>query len=44
MGIGMVLIVNTEAVSSVRQELTKFKLNNWVIGEVVSGYKEVEIV
>ncbi len=44
MGIGMVLIVRPEAVNGLRQELEKFKLNNWVIGKTVSGSKQVEIV
>jgi phosphoribosylformylglycinamidine cyclo-ligase len=44
MGIGMVLIVRTEVINNIRQELAKFSLNNWIIGKVVTGKKEVEIV
>ena len=44
MGIGMVLIIRPEAVNNVKQELAKFNLNNWIIGKVVPGHKEVEIV
>jgi phosphoribosylformylglycinamidine cyclo-ligase len=44
MGIGMVLLVRPEAINDVRRELAKFALNNRVIGKVVPGHKEVEIV
>jgi phosphoribosylformylglycinamidine cyclo-ligase len=44
MGIGMVLIVNAQAGQSVLSELSKTGIKSWIIGEVVPGKKEVEIV
>jgi len=44
MGCGMVLIVEPASAKAVIQKLAEFKLKSWVIGEVVKGEKEVEIV
>jgi phosphoribosylformylglycinamidine cyclo-ligase len=44
MGVGMVLIVEPGVVKSIISKLAEFKLKSWVIGEVVKGKKEVEIV
>lgn len=44
MGIGMVLIVEPSAVKLAQVKLTEEGLKSWVIGEVVKGKKEVEIV
>jgi len=43
MGIGMVLVVSPKSVSRIKSELLKFKLNSFVIGEVLKGNKEVVI-
>lgn len=43
MGIGMVLIVAPQVVKSIIARLAAQNLKSWVIGEVVSGKKEVEI-
>ncbi len=44
MGIGMVLIVERGFEKSIISELAEFKLKSWIIGEVVKGKKEVEII
>ena len=44
MGVGMVLIVEPSVVKSIISRLAEFMLKSWVIGEVVKGRKEVEIV
>ena len=44
MGVGMVLIVEPKATKDIISKLAEFKLKSWVIGEVVKGKKEVEIV
>jgi len=44
MGIGMVLIVAPKSVKAIISKLAKFKLKSWVIGEVVKGKKQVEIL
>ena len=44
MGAGMVLMVEPGAVREIIQRLAGFKLKSWVMGEVVKGKKEVEIV
>jgi phosphoribosylformylglycinamidine cyclo-ligase len=44
MGVGMVLVVNPESVRYIISKLKEFKLKSWVIGEVVKGKREVEIV
>ncbi len=44
MGVGMVLVVTPASVSAIISKLADFKLKAWVIGEVVKGKKQVEIV
>ena len=44
MGIGMVLIVEPRVAKQIISRLSKFNLKSWVIGEVVKGKKQVEIV
>jgi len=44
MGCGMVLIVEPKSTKAIIQKLAEFKLKSWVIGEVVKGKKEVEVV
>jgi len=44
MGIGMVLIVEPKVAKQIISRLSKFNLKSWVIGEVVRGRKQVEIV
>ncbi len=44
MGIGMVLIVGPESVKTVISKLAGFRLKSWVIGEVITGKKEVQII
>ena len=44
MGIGMVLIVAPEAAKTVISKLSGHKLKAWVIGGVIKGKKQVEIV
>jgi len=44
MGVGMVLIVEPKSAKAVISGLSKFKLKSYIIGEVVKGKKEVEIV
>jgi phosphoribosylformylglycinamidine cyclo-ligase len=44
MGVGMVLIVASQSAKEIIAKLAVFKLKSWVIGEVVKGKKEVEIV
>ncbi|MCX5706454.1 MAG: phosphoribosylformylglycinamidine cyclo-ligase [Candidatus Omnitrophica bacterium] len=44
MGIGMVLIVNRASVRTVISKLSKFSFESWVIGEIIKGSKQVEIV
>jgi len=44
MGIGMVLIAKQKAVREIISRLTKLNLKSWVIGEVVKGKKQVEIL
>ncbi|MDD5238303.1 MAG: phosphoribosylformylglycinamidine cyclo-ligase [Candidatus Omnitrophica bacterium] len=44
MGIGMVLIVDSAGSERIMGELAKQGLKAWVIGEVIQGKKEVEIV
>ncbi|MCM8792291.1 MAG: phosphoribosylformylglycinamidine cyclo-ligase [Candidatus Omnitrophica bacterium] len=43
MGIGMVLIVRMDVSKAIISKLREFKLNCWIIGEIVKGKKEVEI-
>ena len=44
MGIGMVVIVPSHYAGSVITTLTKFGEKAWVIGEIVRGKKEVEVI
>ena len=44
MGVGMVLIARPRSVQSVIAKLTVLKLKSWIIGEVVKGKKQVEIL
>ncbi len=44
MGVGMVLIVTPESVKTIISKLAEFKLKAWIIGEVVKGKKQVEII
>ncbi len=44
MGIGMVLIVGPESAKTVISKLAGFRLKSWVIGEVIKGKKEVQII
>ena len=44
MGIGMVLVVAPSTSKEIIHKLAEFKLKSWLIGEVVKGRKEVEII
>ena len=44
MGIGMVLIVSSRYAVSIITALTKLRQKAWVIGEIVRGKKEVEVI
>jgi len=44
MGVGMVLIVEAVAAQSIQQALAELKLKSWIIGKVVKGSRQVEIV
>jgi phosphoribosylformylglycinamidine cyclo-ligase len=44
MGVGMVLIVEPKSAQAIISKLAEFKLKSWVIGEVIKGKKEVEII
>jgi len=44
MGVGMVLIIEPSATKSVIAKLAESKLKSWIIGEVVKGKKQVEII
>jgi phosphoribosylformylglycinamidine cyclo-ligase len=44
MGVGMVLIVEAEFVPSIIAKLSELKTKSWIIGEVIKGNKQVEIV
>ena len=44
MGCGMVLIVEPKSTKAIIQKLAEFKLKSWVIGEVIKGKKQVEVV
>jgi phosphoribosylformylglycinamidine cyclo-ligase len=44
MGLGFVLVVDPAAVSQVQAHLTEEGLTNWVIGQVSSGERAVELV
>jgi len=44
MGCGMVLIVAPHCAKEIISKLADFKLKSWVVGEVIKGKQEVEIV
>ena len=44
MGIGLVLIVEQDAVSAIMKKLKELKLKSWLIGRAVKGNKSVEII
>lgn len=44
MGVGMVLMVRPESAKVIISKLAEFKLKSWVIGKVVEGKKQVEII
>lgn len=44
MGVGMALIAQPEFAGAIKAGLTEFKLRSWIIGEIVKGDKQVEIV
>jgi phosphoribosylformylglycinamidine cyclo-ligase len=44
MGMGMVLVVEPNSARAVISRLAEFKLKSWIIGEVVKGKREVEII
>ena len=44
MGVGMVLIVASRSAKEIISKLAQSRLKSWVIGEVVKGKKEVQIV
>jgi phosphoribosylformylglycinamidine cyclo-ligase len=44
MGIGMVLVVEPQSTKAIISKLSGFKLKSWIIGEVIRGKKEVEMV
>ena len=43
MGVGMVLIADGKSAKAIISKLASFKLQSWVIGEVIRGRKQVEI-
>jgi len=44
MGVGMVLIVQAASSRAIIAKLSELKLKSWIIGEVIKGKKQVEIV
>lgn len=44
MGIGMVLIIESRVAKAIISKLARSKLKSWIIGKVVKGKKQVEIV
>lgn len=44
MGVGMVLVVAQEASKEIIARLSKSGLKSWIIGEIIKGKKEVEII
>jgi phosphoribosylformylglycinamidine cyclo-ligase len=44
MGVGMVLIVGLKDTSAIITQLKKLNLNSWVIGKVIKGKKQVEVI
>jgi len=44
MGVGMVLLVAPGSAKAIVSKLSDLKLKSWIIGEVIKGRKEVEII
>ena len=44
MGLGFIVVVDQQSAAQVQAHLTKENLTNWLIGEVTSGDKAVEVV
>ncbi len=45
MGIGMVLVISKKEVWKARSLLnSKYKLDSWLIGEVIKGKRRVELI
>ncbi len=44
MGIGMVLVVQPQTEEQIKSALSRFNLNSWVIGRIIKGKREVEII
>ncbi|PIP19941.1 MAG: phosphoribosylformylglycinamidine cyclo-ligase [Candidatus Omnitrophica bacterium CG08_land_8_20_14_0_20_41_16] len=44
MGIGMVLIVEPNSAKAIIAKLAELKLKSWIIGEVIKGKREVQII
>ncbi len=44
MGIGMVLVVEPRISKNIINKLAQFKLKSWIIGEILAGKRQVEIV
>ncbi|MFH0732802.1 MAG: phosphoribosylformylglycinamidine cyclo-ligase [Candidatus Omnitrophota bacterium] len=44
MGIGMVVVLPKKDIRKAQQLLVKFKMESWVIGEVVRGKREVKLI
>jgi phosphoribosylformylglycinamidine cyclo-ligase len=44
MGVGMVLIVEPHSAGAIISKLSGFKVKSWVIGKIVKGKKQVEII
>lgn len=44
MGLGMVLIVEPKSVKVIISKLAEFKFKSWVIGEIIRGKKQIEII
>jgi phosphoribosylformylglycinamidine cyclo-ligase len=44
MGVGMVLIVEAGFSQEILAQLSEFKLKSWIIGKVVKGSRQVEII
>ena len=43
MGVGMVLLVRSNAAPKIRTALARFNLPSWIIGKVIKGKKRVQI-
>ena len=44
MGVGLVLIVQKQAVSGIMKKLAELKLKSWIIGAAIKGNKQVNII